>query len=81
MIKKIRKNGFKALTKKKRKTFELNDSVVTTEITIQERLVKKTTEEITTELEADKYLEGFFALESSRNLKPKNAFSSLQEKG
>ena len=80
MIKKIQKKGFKALTKKKRKTFELNDSVVTTEITIQERLVKKTNEEITTELEADKYLDGFFALESSRNLKPKSALRLYRRK-
>ena len=80
MIKKIQKKGFKALTKKKRKTVELNDSIVTTEIMIQERLVKKTDEEITTELEADKYLDGFFALESSRNLKPKSALRLYRRK-
>lgn len=80
MIKKIQKRGFKALTKKKRKTVELNDSVVTTEITIQKRLLKKTDEEVIAELEADKYLDGFFALESSRNLKPKNALRLYRRK-
>jgi len=80
LIKKIRKKGFKALTKKKRTTVELNDSIVTTEITIQERLAKKTDDEIIAELEEDKYLDGFFALESSRNLKPKNALRLYKRK-
>lgn len=80
MIKKIRKKGFKALRKKKRTSVELNDSVVTTEITIQKRLNKKSDDEIIAELEADKYLDGFFALESSRNLKPKSALRLYRRK-
>ena len=80
LLKKIQKKGFKAVTKKKRKTAELNNLIVTTNITIQERLVEKTDEEILAELEEDKYLDGFFALESSRNLKPKNALRLYRRK-
>lgn len=82
LTKKMEQKGAKSLTKKKRKkvTKELNDVVITTEIVIQKRLVKKTDEEITVELEADKDLDGFFALESSRNLKPKNALRLYRRK-
>ena len=82
LTKKMQEKGPKALIKKKRKkvTKELNDVVITTEVVIQKRLNKKTDEEIIAELEADKDLDGFFALESSRNLKPKNALRLYRRK-
>ena len=82
LTKKIQEKGAKALTKKKRKkvTKELNDVVITTEVTIQKRLAKKSDEEIIVELEADKDLDGIFTLESSRNLKPKSALRLYRRK-
>jgi len=83
LAKKIRETGAKGLrrlTKRKKVTKELNNVIVTTEVTIQKRLVKKTDEEILAELEKDKDLDGFFALESSRRLKPKRALRLYRRK-
>jgi len=83
LAKKIRGKGAKGLgrlTKRKKVTKELNNVIVTTEVTIQKRLIKKTDEEILAELEKDKDLDGFFALESSRRLKPKRALRLYRRK-
>jgi hypothetical protein len=83
LAKKIREKGAKGLrrlTKRKKVTNELNNVIVTTEVTIQNRLIKKTDEEILAELGKDKDLDGFFALESSRRLKPKSALRLYRRK-
>ncbi|OYT53925.1 MAG: hypothetical protein B6U72_04430 [Candidatus Altiarchaeales archaeon ex4484_2] len=83
LAEKIRQKGVKALkwmTRRKKITKELNNRVITTEVTVQRRLTRKTDEEIIAELEGDQNLDGFFALESSRNLKPKNALRLCRRK-
>jgi len=83
LAKKIRQKGVKALkrmTKRKKIKKELNNMVITTEVTVQKRLTRKTDKEIIAELEKDKDLDGFFALESSRNLKPKSALRLYRRK-
>lgn len=72
--------GLRRLTKRKKVTKELNNVIVTTEVTIQNRLIKKTDEELWAELVKDKDLDGFFALESSRRLKPKSALRFYRRK-
>jgi transposase len=83
LMKRIREKGVKALrrlTKRKKIKKELNNMVITTEVTLQRRLVKKNDEEIIAGLEKDKDLDGFFALESSRDLKPKSALRLYRRK-
>jgi len=83
LAEKIRKKGAKALrrlTKRKKVTKDLNEVIVTTEVTIQKRLTEKSDDELRVELEKDKDLDGFFALESSRRLKPKSALRLYRRK-
>jgi transposase len=79
-IKNKGEKGLRRLTKRKRVTKELNDAIVTTEVTIQKRLINKTDEEIRTDQEKERYLDGSFCLESSRNLSPKRALSLYRKK-
>ncbi|MBU4266753.1 MAG: IS1634 family transposase [Candidatus Altiarchaeota archaeon] len=84
MMDTLKEKGVKALkkklTKKKEITKQLNDVVVTTKITIQKRLWKKTDEEIIADLEKDKDLDGFYALDSSKELDPKDALQLYRRK-
>jgi transposase len=79
-IKNKGEKGLRRLTKRKRVTKELNDAIVTTEVTIQKRLINKTDEEIRADQEKERYLDGFFCLESSRKLSPKRALSLYRKK-
>jgi len=80
----LKKKGVKALkrklTKRKKISKELNDTIVTTQITIQKRLWKKSDKEIIAELEKDKDLDGFYVLESSKGLSPKDALQIYRRK-
>ena len=70
----------KKLTKKKSTRKELKGVIVTQNITIQKRLVKKSDEEIKGVYEKDKDLDGFFALESSKKLDPLYALETYRRK-
>lgn len=83
MTRLLKEKGIKALKKLTRKeevNKQLNDAIVTTQITIQKMLWKKSDEEITAELEKDKYLDGFYTLESSKKLDPRNALKIYRRK-
>jgi transposase len=84
MMELMKKRGVNALkrklTSRKKVTKELNDAIVTTQITIQKRLWKKGDEEIIAELEKDKDLDGFYALESSKKLDSKDALQTYRRK-
>jgi len=84
MMDTLREKGMKALkkklTKKKKITKQLNDVVVTAQITIQKRLWKKSDEEIIADFGKDKDLDGFYALESSKELDPKDALQLYRRK-
>lgn len=84
MMELLERKGIKALkrklTKKKKVTKQLNDTIVTTQVTIQKRLWKKSDEEIIAELEKDKDLDGFYVLESSKELNPKEAIQTYRRK-
>lgn len=70
----------KKLTQKKSNRKELNGVIVTQNVTIQKRLVERSDEEIKADYEKDKDLDGFFALESSKNLEPLHALETYRRK-
>lgn len=70
----------KKLTKKKRISNELNGVIVTQNVTIQKTLVKKTDKNIRAVYEKDKDLDGFFALESSKNMNPLYTLETYRRK-
>jgi transposase len=84
MMKILKEKGLNALKKKltKEKTVkkQFNDVVVTTKVTVQKRLWKKSDEEIIADLEKDKDLDGFYALESSKELDAKDALQLYRRK-
>jgi transposase len=80
----LKEKGLKAykkkITRKNKQIKELGDVILKSEVTIQKRLLEKTEEDITSDLSQDKYLDGFYVLESNRKMNPKTALIIYRRK-
>ena len=70
----------KKFTKKMHNTLEYGDRIIHSEVTVQKRLYAKTNEQLQEEQMADRELDGFFTLKSSRKLTPKKALRKYRQK-